>query len=44
MDTEVIKGKKCISYVDRSARIVARQNHSLTGSYYRKFDVLSDPF
>jgi hypothetical protein len=43
MDTEVIKRKKCITYVDRSASIVASQNHDLTGSYYGDFDVSSDP-
>ena len=44
MDTEVIKRKKYITYVDRSARIMASQNHNLIGSYYREFDVSGDPF
>jgi len=44
MDTEVSKRKKCIINVDRSAMIVADQNHDLIGSYYVEFDVSSDPF
>jgi len=43
MDTEVIKRKKYITYVDRSASVVASQNHDLIGSYYGDLDVSSDP-
>jgi hypothetical protein len=44
MDTEVIKGKNCITYVDGFARIVGSQNDNPIGSYYREFGLISDPF
>ena len=44
MDTELIKRKIFITYVDRSAMIVASHNYDLIGSYNVEFDVSSDPF